>query len=281
GLAATAHYRQVAEGMGGREANVQEVVWGQYQTLKIISNETGIPIDMLVRGEILPPLTRLRQLRSEIAPGTISGHPDVRQQAARLTAAKAAEATRGRGQKGRGGKAKSPADYLPARAAPDRGGGAGAESALGGEDLTPSKIEQREFEEYPAIDQTIKDPVALDKAIEKVQDVGPSTVSDTGEEETIEMGMNKAQVTHLLGEHAYKKSIVEVCVKELLQNSLDSSRAAGSTYENPMQIHIDLDNDERSITVTDTGTGMDKQTLKDAFFTIGGTKKPTNPTETS
>jgi broad specificity phosphatase PhoE len=124
-------------------------------------------------------------------------------------------------------------------------------------------------------------PEELSADIGRNKDEGVKVVASTPESETIELGMNKQQMMALVGPQMYDKPIQEVTAKELLQNAFDASRSAGATMKNPMRVDITTDPSERTITVKDSGAGMDKDIIKSAFFTVGGTYKTTDPSNTS
>jgi hypothetical protein len=93
--------------------------------------------------------------------------------------------------------------------------------------------------------------------------------------------INYSRILNLLGPKMYEKNLVEVAVKELLQNSFDAARAAGATNENPGQVTINLDYSSRTVTVRDDGVGMTPEIIQKAFFTIAGTHKEQSAENTS
>ena len=100
-----------------------------------------------------------------------------------------------------------------------------------------------------------------------------------GEEAAI-LDVDKARITKTLGANMYASNIADVAVKELLQNSFDSIKAAvhfGEIEEG--KIDIKFDSDERTITIKDNGQGMSSEIVKKAFFTIGGSNKAGVPME--
>jgi len=92
------------------------------------------------------------------------------------------------------------------------------------------------------------------------------------------LNADMAGLIQLLGANMYATSIAEVSVKELLQNAFDavkgavSSKKAKSLYE-VGKINIEINGDERTITVTDNARGMTPEIVRDAFFTVAGSDK--------
>lgn len=94
-----------------------------------------------------------------------------------------------------------------------------------------------------------------------------------GEEAAI-LDVDKARITKTLGANMYAANIADVAVKELLQNSFDSIKAAvhfGEIKEG--KIEIKVNSRKRTITIKDNGQGMSPEIVKKAFFTIGGSNK--------
>jgi len=94
-----------------------------------------------------------------------------------------------------------------------------------------------------------------------------------GEESAI-LDVDKARITKTLGANMYAANIADVAVKELLQNSFDSIKAAvhfGEIKEG--KIEIKVNSRKRTITIKDNGQGMSPEIVKKAFFTIGGSNK--------
>ena len=107
-----------------------------------------------------------------------------------------------------------------------------------------------------------------------------SYFGENREEKVIEgkLGVNKEQLISLLGSTMYKGNIQSVAVKELIQNAFDAVKIAdskGNLSEKP-KIHITLNDDDRTVTVEDNGTGMSPEIVQKAFFTIGGSYKGDN-----
>jgi len=91
-----------------------------------------------------------------------------------------------------------------------------------------------------------------------------------------ELGADKSRLIDLLGSSMYEKPIANVTVKELVQNSFDSVKAAlGLNLINPGEgnIEVILNKDNYTIEVKDNGVGMTPEIVQNAFFTIGGTNK--------
>jgi hypothetical protein len=94
-----------------------------------------------------------------------------------------------------------------------------------------------------------------------------------GEESAI-LDVDKARITKTLGANMYAANIADVAVKELLQNSFDSIKAAvhfGEIKEGTIEIKVN--SRKRTITIKDNGQGMSPEIVKKAFFTIGGSNK--------
>lgn len=92
-----------------------------------------------------------------------------------------------------------------------------------------------------------------------------------------ELGVNKEQLIALLGSTMYKQSVQTTAVKELVQNAFDAVKIANAEgkVSNPT-IDVILDSGERTVTVSDNGTGMTPEIVQKAFFTIGGSYKGDN-----
>lgn len=92
-----------------------------------------------------------------------------------------------------------------------------------------------------------------------------------------QLGVNKQQLISLLGSTMYRSNVQEVAVKELLQNAFDAVKIANALgqQDNP-QITVELDSNNRIVTVSDNGIGMSPEIVQKAFFTIGGSYKGEN-----
>jgi len=123
-----------------------------------------------------------------------------------------------------------------------------------------------------------KDPLEL---AARQPDLFGSTIGETKGSVEIRPEINYSRILNLLGPKMYEKNLVEVSVKELLQNSFDAARAAGATNENPGEVFIRLDPDKRTVSVTDNGVGMTPEIIQKAFFTIAGTHKEQSAENTS
>lgn len=80
--------------------------------------------------------------------------------------------------------------------------------------------------------------------------------------------INMEQILSLLSASLYKGDVLEVATRELLQNSYDATK----NVENPT-IHFEWDSYNRILICEDNGIGMTPNTVKDVFFTVGGTLK--------
>lgn len=100
-------------------------------------------------------------------------------------------------------------------------------------------------------------------------------------EEGGKLDVDKPKLISLLGEQNYSSNAPTVAIKELVQNSFDAIKEylwktkAGKRAYGKIDIHID--GDSRTITIKDDGVGMSKETIKKAFFTIGGSQKNLPP----
>lgn len=84
------------------------------------------------------------------------------------------------------------------------------------------------------------------------------------------------QLLRLLGPSMYKGDVLQVVVKELLQNSFDAVKKLPEG-----KINIKTSCSENSITCKDNGVGMSSETVKNVYLTIGGTLKEMDVTERS
>ena len=85
------------------------------------------------------------------------------------------------------------------------------------------------------------------------------------------------QLLRLLGPSMYKGDVLQVAVKELLQNSFD---AVKKLPEGLIEIHTSRYPDN-VISCKDNGVGMSTETVKNVYLTIGGTLKEMDVTERS
>lgn len=91
---------------------------------------------------------------------------------------------------------------------------------------------------------------------------------NTMQNKEIGLQINMEQILSLLSASLYKGDVLEVATRELLQNSYDATK----NVENPT-IHFEWDSHDRILTCEDNGIGMTENTVKDVFFTVGGTLK--------
>lgn len=82
--------------------------------------------------------------------------------------------------------------------------------------------------------------------------------------------VNFERFIELFGAKMYNESIVEVSIKELVQNSFDSLK---SDKKDNAKIVVSLDPKSRKITVSDNGVGMNKKIMEEAFLKIAGSDK--------
>lgn len=91
-------------------------------------------------------------------------------------------------------------------------------------------------------------------------------------------GANVVRMAKLLGPKLYgsPENLTTVSVKELFQNSFDAIKALiDSGKQKSGHIKLDLDETNRTITLTDNGSGMSPQVLANQFLQIAGTHKET------
>jgi len=126
--------------------------------------------------------------------------------------------------------------------------------------------------------------VVLNPAQRKILDRFIQEQKDTGGEEPMmetiksKPGANVARIAKLLGPQLYgsMSDISTVSVKEMLQNSFDAIKTMIEKKETDFgKIDIVVDKDQRTIAMTDDGSGMSPDTLANVFLTIAGTKKDT------
>ena len=91
------------------------------------------------------------------------------------------------------------------------------------------------------------------------------------------LGVNKEQLITLLGSTMYQSGRQEVAVKELMQNAFDAVKIAKSQGKIERgTINVVIDTKNRTVKVSDNGTGMTPEIVQKAFFTIGGSYKGDN-----
>lgn len=91
-------------------------------------------------------------------------------------------------------------------------------------------------------------------------------------------GANVPRVARMLGGQLYgsMKDITEVSVKEMVQNSFDAIKTSLEQGQiTKGKIDIQIDKTDRSIKLTDNGSGMTPDVLGNVFLTIAGTNKET------
>lgn len=82
----------------------------------------------------------------------------------------------------------------------------------------------------------------------------------------IELQFNMEQMLNLLSAALYKDSVLKVATRELLQNSFDA-------VKNVKDPKIQVKHDDRVLEFKDNGVGMTPDTVRNVFFTVGGTAK--------
>jgi len=102
-----------------------------------------------------------------------------------------------------------------------------------------------------------------------------------------ELNADKAGLLQVLGANMYASAVAEVSVKELLQNAFDAVKGAVSSKKaKPLyevgKIKIEINGDDRTISITDNARGMTPEIVRNAFFTIAGSdKSDLDPSERS
>ena len=86
------------------------------------------------------------------------------------------------------------------------------------------------------------------------------------------MGMNKERIRQALGKSMYNGDLGAVSVKEMLQNAVDTVRPYGANGT----VLVDVDQPNRTIRLSDNGTGMSPSVAENEFLDIGGTFKETD-----
>jgi hypothetical protein len=110
----------------------------------------------------------------------------------------------------------------------------------------------------------------------RAKKAAPAVDPNAPTEETVGIEASLEGLMSVLGSKLYNADMPRVTVKELLQNSWDSIKgalASGQLKAGEGNIHIKLDNENRTITFTDNGVGMSPNIVKDALLTIAGTSK--------
>ena len=116
----------------------------------------------------------------------------------------------------------------------------------------------------------------LDKYIKKAKEVSDQEpMMETIKANT---GANVGRLAKIVGPSLYGSvaDIASVSVKEMLQNSFDAIKTMIENKKTDFgKIDIVVDKDQRTISLTDDGSGMSPYTLANTFLTIAGTKKDT------
>jgi hypothetical protein len=95
-----------------------------------------------------------------------------------------------------------------------------------------------------------------------------------------EFRIDREEMFMTMGASKYSATIVDMSVKELLQNAFDAVKGAvltGAIKEG--DIVIDIDHENRSIKITDNAKGMTRDIVQNAFFTVAGSDKTDLPPE--
>ncbi len=100
-------------------------------------------------------------------------------------------------------------------------------------------------------------------------------------EEAGRFEVNMAQMAARLGQSMYAGNLSQVVIKEGIQNSFDAIKAMQSKGIGSSQIHIIVNDDDRTIQIVDDGSGMTLDIVKKAFLTLGGTHKEDTSAENS
>jgi hypothetical protein len=97
-------------------------------------------------------------------------------------------------------------------------------------------------------------------------------------EEAGKLAADMPGLVQLLGAGMYANNLVEVTIKELLQNAFDAVKGAVSSKKEKAlyktgHITIELDSNSRTIKITDDARGMTPDIVKNALFTVAGSDK--------
>lgn len=100
----------------------------------------------------------------------------------------------------------------------------------------------------------------------------------TGEETVLRGNINSAVIVDMVGQQMYDNAKIAglTAAKELFQNAVDALKGAiekGLIKEG--KVAITIDETDRTVEIKDNGVGMSFETVQKAFFTLGGTEKPT------
>lgn len=93
-----------------------------------------------------------------------------------------------------------------------------------------------------------------------------------------QLNADMAGLVQLLGANMYASNLVDVTVKELLQNAFDAVKGAVSSLKEPSlyksgHITIEISDKTRTIKITDDARGMSTDIVKNALFTVAGSDK--------
>lgn len=84
----------------------------------------------------------------------------------------------------------------------------------------------------------------------------------------LKLNLDVKQILNVLSSSLYKGDVLAVATRELLQNSFDAVKGVN----NP-KIEFKWNSCCRVLTVRDNGVGMNPETVRNVFFTVGGTLK--------
>jgi hypothetical protein len=88
------------------------------------------------------------------------------------------------------------------------------------------------------------------------------------ETNNLKLNIDVKQILSVLSSSLYKGDVLEVATRELLQNSFDAVKGNAQAL-----IEFKWDEACRCLTVRDNGRGMSPTTVREVFFTVGGTLK--------
>ena len=126
--------------------------------------------------------------------------------------------------------------------------------------------------------QTYKDQAGAKTTAPAQKTVQLSDIEPEYETIKSKPGVNAERITAMFSQQMYgdMSKMPQVAVKEMLQNSFDNIKPLlEQNLETEGNIDINVDKDNRSITVKDDATGMTPDVLSNIFFTVAGTKKET------
>lgn len=88
------------------------------------------------------------------------------------------------------------------------------------------------------------------------------------ETNNLKLNIDVKQILAVLSSSLYKGDVLEVATRELLQNSFDAVKGNAQA-----RIEFKWEEMHRCLTVRDNGRGMSPTTVREVFFTVGGTLK--------